>query len=571
MTTRTLLVFAAAAGLSAATIGPASADTQLGPDVLHYDGLAAPGITGPQTVARAGDVNGDGFDDMVVGAPDLSPNGHLLAGSAFIVFGSARPSSGSVAAGLRIDGGTNNGGVGQTVAAAGDVNHDGYDDVAIGSNDQDYMGRAKAGKVVVVKGGPALTAMDLATAPSGRWWVIGGAAAGDCLGAAMAGADVTNDGVDDLVLASPNTAADAHVTVVPGGPLFGSLDLAAPGAAIQFTGPAGTGQSLAMGDVNGDGATDLLIGSVIGSMPPQPQAYVVFGHVGLASAALAATSPGVAVVYPGPMGINVGPISAADMDGNGTDDLVLATWAPGDISVRVLPGHPITAGTLNLGDPALNVVRFLSSGSDMFGWSLASPGDVDADGFADLVVGAPTARSAAGAAYVLRGSASLHGAVLPDARAGSVIDGPALDAGVPPNSAYSLATIGDFSGGGGQDVAIAAPGADTAGVDSGAVYVVFGAPPAATLTVTARAASKPIPRTGSVKLVKGIVVGPGESASIKVTRTPKRLVKRSSVTKTAATVRIRTRHAPKGKVKVTVTASGAAVAPVTWTRAWRVK
>lgn len=573
MTTRTVLTFATAAALSLAPL-TAHADTQLGPGVLHFDGLGSVTSGALLLVAPAGDINGDGFADMVVGAPNSSPHARAQAGSAFLVLGSPYPGSASLTSAIRIDGATAFAQVGKTVAGAGDVNHDGYADLAIGSDAQDYMGRPGAGRVVVVKGGPTLTSMDLATASGGRWWTIGGSQAGDRLGTAIASGDVTNDGIDDLVLGSPNTGVNGRVTVVPGGPGFSSLDLAAPSAAIRFTGPAGVGMQISVGDATGDRVKDILIGSVLGGSPPQSQGYVVQGGAGLASAGLSATTPGVYLVR-GAFGTNIGPMVTTDLTGDGVNDLVTATWATGDNSVRVLPAHPVT-DDVDLVDPALGIVRYVGQGSDLFGWSMATPGDLDHDGFAELVVGSPLVSSAIGAAYVVRGAAHLQAAVMPDISAvGYTIAAAVGDTDMPAFTGYSVAALGDFNGDGNPDIAVTAPGADTAAVDSGAVWVLLGnpppTPPAATLTVSARSASRAIPHTGRVALVKAITVGAGQTATVKVIVKPKKLKRKVHVTTSATTIKIRTKHAPKGKVRVRITASGAGVTPVTWSRTWRVR
>ncbi len=584
MTTRIISALAAAAtlGLAALTAGPAVADITLGPDLVHFDGPAS-NLGGFMQVSRAGDVNGDGYDDLAVGFPLASPHNRTWAGSVFIVFGGPHPTGGQLAgsSAIRIDGDVGNGLLGRALTS-GDFNHDGYEDLAIGSDALTYQTRANAGQVVVVKGGPAMTSIDLALiSPTPRWWLIGGAKDDDRMGTAMVGGDVTGDGIDDLVLGSPNPSNYAGVTVVRGGSAFGDLDLQTISTAIRLTGASDVGSQLSLGDVTGDAVMDVLIGAELNHSPGQSHGFVVRGGSGLVSAGLVDTSPGVFMVDTTGLSAYMGPMNAVDMDGDGHPDLVVGTYSPGsrDSSVRVLARHPVAA-SLKLVDVS-GQTRFVGTLDEAFGVSVASPGDLDRDGYGDLVVGAPGSADGKGAAYVLRGSAVLSGAVIPDVGAvGYRVNGPGgVDALTKPYAGFAVAGVGDFNGDGGQDLAIAAPGADTAGVDSGAVYVVFGPPPgppvtvtpAATLRVSARAATKPIPRMGRVKLVRGVVVGPGQSASIRVTRTPKKLRKRSRVTRTATTVRIRTKHAPKGKVSVRITASGSGVTPVTWSRSWRVK
>jgi streptogramin lyase len=107
--------------------------------------------------------------------------------------------------------------------------------------------------------------------------------------------------------------------------------------------------------------------------------------------------------------------------------------------------------------------------------------------------------------------------------------------------------------------------------NSSPVTVLAAATPAASLTVKARKARKKIPKTGKATLVKKVIVGPGQTTKITVKVKPKKTKKKVKVTKTPAKVKVRTRQAPKGKVTVRITSSGAGFTPVTWTRAWKIR
>ncbi len=95
--------------------------------------------------------------------------------------------------------------------------------------------------------------------------------------------------------------------------------------------------------------------------------------------------------------------------------------------------------------------------------------------------------------------------------------------------------------------------------------------PAATLKVTARSAKKAVPRTGRTVLVRKVRVGPGQKARITAGVKPAKTRKRVTVTKTATTLRVRTRKAPKGKIAVLIRATGPGVTPAIWTRTWRIR
>ena len=181
-------------------------------------------------------------------------------------------------------------------------------------------------------------------------------------------------------------------------------------------------------------------------------------------------------------------------------------------------------------------------------------------------------RNQSGSSYVVYGTSAATDRDLANVGSGGFrIDGAAAF----DFAGGAVAGVGDINGDRGDDVLIGAPFAGNNGrAPSGSSYVLFGTPkptPAATLTVTARKASRAVPRTGKVTLVRGIAVGPGQTATISVKVKPKRTKKKTRVTKTATTVKVRTKRAPSGRVTVRITAAGTGFTPVTWTRTWRVR
>jgi len=170
-----------------------------GTNGFRLDRIDAGDLSGGSVVS-AGDVNGDGFDDLVIGASDADPNGIPGAGETYVVFGSAAGLAPSLAlqsldgtTGFRLDGIDAFDNCGVSVAAAGDVNGDGFDDLAIGASGADPSRRLNAGETYVVFGAanrfnlPIITGTDdddvligtpvpdLIQALAGNDWIIPGA------------------------------------------------------------------------------------------------------------------------------------------------------------------------------------------------------------------------------------------------------------------------------------------------------------------------------------------------------------------------------------------------------------
>jgi hypothetical protein len=309
------------------------------------------------------DVNGDGFADLAVGA----------TGATYVYLGSATglPASPSVV----LD--SPDGGVapGVVVASAGDVDGDGFGDLAVGA--------AGAYRVYVHLG----SATGLAAMPSLSLAVP--EAAGQYGWSVASAGDVDGDGFADLVVgafAAMDDMGSAYVYLgsAIGLPASPSLTLAAP-AGGQF------GWSVASaGDVNGDGFADLAVGAYSAN-----HAYVYLG-----SATGLPTSPSQSIMGP-PLQFGASIASAGDVDGDGFADLAVGSSHP--IAGRVFVYLGSATGLV---DPPASTLLGPDGSGGFFGGSVASAGDVDGDGFADLAVGAASAMSGAGRVHVYLGSAT---------------------------------------------------------------------------------------------------------------------------------------------------------------------
>jgi len=488
-------------------VGTVRITTQIGVDLavaanvhLRVDGQAAGDNLGEMGIFGAGDVNGDGRADLVVGAPYADNNTRSNSGSVYVVFGQATATTVDLAAlggnGFRVDGPAAGAVAGYGAGPAGDVNGDGLMDILVGAHGATFNARSGSGAAYVVFGTASTATIDTAT--PGAWgYRIEGATASESAGVRVAnGGDVNGDGRADALisarLADNNGRTDSgSVYVVFGKASTTTIDLAALGTGGYRMDGTGAGDWFGnwvanAGDVNGDGRTDSLIGSRLADGPngvDAGAAHVVFGKTDATTVDTAALGSGGYRIDGAVAGDNLGwrVSDAGDVNGDGTpDQIVSAPWADnngrqGSGSVYVLWGKAGT-GTIDLASLGSGGYRIDGTAAldDIGGGAVASVQDINGDGRPEQIVAARgqgvRGRAASGAVYMVYGSSSTATVDLRSATSRILrFDGAAANDG----AGGGAGSIADLTGDGRPEILVSAWKTDPAGrTDAGSAYAV---------------------------------------------------------------------------------------------------
>jgi hypothetical protein len=381
----------------------------------------------------AGYLNGDTHSDIIIGAPNADPNNNNKAGIAYVIYGtifgnstvspSASPTISASAINLNTISpsqgfsviGISDSYSGWSVSDAGDVNNDGYADVIIGA----YAANSYAGESYVIYGGSyAFSSINIADLTSSQGFSITGSIAGDQSGYSVSGAgDVNGDGYSDVIIGAPYTNSRAGVSyVIYGGssiPFFinltsltSSQGFSVIGASYSYSGYSVSGA----GDVNNDGYDDLLIGAIYAS-DAKGESYVIYGkdiNSGTINLAILDSSQGFTIEGKYQNGHNGCSVSGVgDINGDTYDDIIIGSQSGNSYIVY---GAATGYSFVSLENLLSAEGFYIDSTYSSAGWSVSGAGDINKDGYSDIIIGDPYAGQVSGyyygESYIIYGAAS---------------------------------------------------------------------------------------------------------------------------------------------------------------------
>ena len=408
------------------------------------------------SVNSAGDVNGDGYDDIIIGAPYYD-NGLSNQGRVYVFYGS--PEGFESEPNWIVEGDQAGAQFGFSVSCAGDVNDDGYDDVIVGA--PEYSGAVPfSGKIYLYLG----SSSGLSSTPN--WTALPTLSTQSKLGYSVSTAgDINGDGYDDVIVGAPyhnefyGNGGAAFVYHGNSGGLGGVAWSFLGTNALQYLGISVS----TAGDVNGDGYSDILVGD-----RAWEDTHVFHGsYTGLSTSPNYKLEGNQGAAY---FGNSVN--SAGDVNGDGFDDVIIGAYLYDNDQTDEGRAFVYHGSTTGLSTKPNWTVEGDQDGAYL-GYSVNNVGDVNNDGFDDVIVGAykyTNDEIDEGYSYIYPGSAS------------GVLTTPIWAAESNQERAkygYSVSSAGDINNDDYDEILIGAPAYDNGETNEGQVFVYINTPPIA--------------------------------------------------------------------------------------------
>ncbi len=391
------------------------------PDVILSGDSA--GVMFGYSVSTAGDVNGDGYCDVIVSEIAYRSN----TGKVYVYFGGAGMNN---TPDVTLNASEAEEYFGYSVSSAGDVNGDGYPDVIVGAS---FYG-IKQGRAYIFYGGISMnnTADVILTGENNN----------DEFGCSVSGAgDVNGDGFSDVIVgANQFYIVGGRAYVFYGGTNMNNI------ADVSLSGPVdkfGFSVSTA-GDVNGDGFSDVIVGGY-------GQSYIYYGSI------IMNNTPDVTMIGPGGLYFGFSVSTAGDLNGDGYSDVVVGAW-----NYSTIGKVYVFYGDVNMNNTP-DITLTGEGPNDRFGIMVSTAGDINGDGYSDLLLGATEYASFTGKAYLYM--YGMNGTMFSDL----TMTGEAINNGF----GCSVSSAGDVNGDGYSDIII---GAVLYNNEKGRAYIFYGGP-----------------------------------------------------------------------------------------------